>query len=275
MVPHKLRGDGEPTSFGVEFVVAGFGDKPERRRDWVFYYEVSADRHRIHSESLARLRTKDEEVIFERQDNEVEFFGGLEEDSAALAVKRLLAANQTVLGTLGEVDRAPGIIVWAWNWFREQLRIIGPRSDFYMLPARIARDAPFADAMSHGLSIADTGVSRIELEDFSAASVLSADTVKEFSDRLAADGGAIILPRWGGYALLSLDDGGGLREEGRCQVQHGGGVRFRFRVRLGVFLRGAGFRGRSGAEEAGGDKGSEGPGGLEDGKDQAPGSQHD
>lgn len=221
VVPHKLRGDGEPTSFGVEFVVAGFGDKPERRRDWVFYYEVSADRHRIHSESLARLRTKDEEVIFERQDNEVEFFGGLEEDSAALAVKRLLAANQTVLGTLGEVDRAPGIIVWAWNWFREQLRIIGPRSDFYMLPARIARDAPFADAMSHGLSIADTGVSRIELEDFSAASVLSADTVKEFSDRLAADGGAIILPRWGGYALLSLDDGGGLRAQRLVTVHEG------------------------------------------------------
>jgi putative abortive phage resistance protein len=221
VVPHELQGHGEPTSFGVEFVVAAPGDGPGRRRDWLFYYEVSADRYRILSESLARLRTKDEEVLFERRDDEVEFFGDLEEEPTALAVKRLLAPNRTVLGSLGEVDGVPEMIGRAWNWFREQLQVITPRSDFYMLPARIAQDNLFAHAMSRGLSTADTGISQIKLEDFSASSVLSVDDAKEFSNRLAADGGMVVLSRWGGHALLSLDDNGDLRAQRLVTVHEG------------------------------------------------------
>ena len=71
-----------------------------------------------------------------------------------------------MLGSLGEVDGVPEMIGRAWNWFREQLQVIAPRSDFYMLPARIAQDNLFAHAMSRGLSTADTGISQIKLEDF-------------------------------------------------------------------------------------------------------------
>ncbi|WP_034515049.1 hypothetical protein [Actinomyces slackii] len=66
VVPHMLHGVDEPTTFGVEFVVAAPGDTPGRRRDWVFYYEITADRRQILSETLVRVRGRDEEVLFER-----------------------------------------------------------------------------------------------------------------------------------------------------------------------------------------------------------------
>ncbi len=214
VVPHKLKGKGEATSFGVEFVVAAPNDSPGRRRDWVFYYELTADRHQIHRESLMRLRSKDEEVLFEREGNRVEFFGDLEEDLTSMAIKRLLTSNQTVLGFLGDLGDGPKLIDQAWRWFSEQLKIIGPRSNFIMLPARIAADELFADAMNHGLSAADTGISKIDLEDLPVGAVLPPNKVQEIEDRLSVDNETLVLyGQYGEYGLLSLDASGSLRAQ--------------------------------------------------------------
>lgn len=214
IVPHKLKGKGKPTSFGVEFVVAGPNDHPGRRQDWIFYYELSVDRHQVHSESLVRLRSKDEEVLFEREGNQVEFFGDLEDDLTSVAIKRLLTSNQTVLGSLGDLDNGPELIDRSWRWFSEQLKIISPRSDYIMLPAKIAADELFADAMNHGLSAADTGISKIDLEDIPVGAVLPPDKVQEIEDRLSVDNETLVLSgQYGEYGLLSLDASGSLRAQ--------------------------------------------------------------
>jgi putative abortive phage resistance protein len=221
LIPHKLLGRGKPTMFGIEFVVAAPESKPGRQ-DWVFYYEVTADRQRIHTESLARLRSGDEEVLFERQETNVDFFGDLAEDSAAKAVKRLLSPNQTVLGILGDVDAAPEVISSARAWFSDHLRIIRPHADFLMLPAWIAGDQPFADAMNHALSTSDTGISKIVLEEFTPSSALPIDVIEELTNDLERTQGVVVLTGfYGEYGLASLHDDGSLKTERLVTVHEG------------------------------------------------------
>ena len=106
-VPHRLKGADEPTLFGVEIIVAAPGDESRRRRDWIFYYEVRATRREIRYEFLSRLRSKDEEVLFERSGTDVEFYGDLDEGPAVATVKRFLAPNRTTLDFLGSAEEPP------------------------------------------------------------------------------------------------------------------------------------------------------------------------
>lgn len=222
LVPHRLSGRGRPTTLGVEIVVPGPEDRPGAVRDWVFYYEVTADRKGVHQESLARLRATDEEVLFEREGSEVTFYGDLADDAAAQAVSRLLMANQTVLGVLGAVDDPPPELAAARSWFSDQLHVIYPGFDYVFLPARLAADEVFAHAMNRGLSEADTGIARVDFEEVSASSFLTDEQIESATDSLVAREGQLVLTSPSGdRLLLSLRDDGELGVQRMVTVHEG------------------------------------------------------
>ena len=222
VVPHRLTGRQQPTTMGVEIVVPASVGGTGAARDWVFYYEVTADRREVHQESLARLRSADEEVLFERVGTEVTFYGELADDETAQAAARLLIGNQTVLGLLGSVEGGPATVVAVRSWFSDCLRVIYPGADYVFLPERLAVDEVFADAMNRGLSTADTGISRIDFEDVPASRFLSQEQVAESLERLTAEGGRLVLAEPSGdRAVLSLRDDGELRFQRMVAVHDG------------------------------------------------------
>ena len=222
-VPHRLKGADEPTLFGVEIIVAAPGDESRRRRDWIFYYEVRATRREIRYEFLSRLRSKDEEVLFERSGTDVEFYGDLDEGPAVATVKRFLAPNRTILDFLGSAEEPPAMIGAVRQWFSSELHIVHPSSRFISLPGRIGMDELFVGAMNRGLSAVDTGISRIDLEDIPLRSVLDDEKdIQNVRDRLAVEGGSLMFgDERKKYSLLSLDDAEGLRARQLVAVHDG------------------------------------------------------
>lgn len=206
MTPHLLMGGNEPTVFEAEFVAAvrdGDGDE----RDRVFIYEVVADRRRIQHESLVLVRTRTEEFIFERKGDDVELYGELADNPRAGAHATVIAGNETFLGAVGS-DGGP-LIEAARAWFSHQLTVIHPGDQYVYLPARIDADKMFASAMNEGLTRADTGISRLELEAMEMAALpLPAERVDELVEMLEDQGGSVVIGMEDrDWALLSLKEG--------------------------------------------------------------------
>ncbi|WP_159624797.1 AAA family ATPase [Actinomyces sp. zg296] len=214
LTPHLLKGAGEPTSFTIEFVTGA--PRPDGvGEDRVFLYEVVADRRRIHRESLVEVRTRTEEVIFERDENGVELYGDLDEDVRANAHKTVIADNETFLGVLGGDTGVLGAdaesaVALAYGWFDRHLAVIHPGAEYVHLPSRLEVDNVFADAMNAGLTRADTGISRLDFEDMRVGALsLPADELDELVESLREAGGtAMLSTRGGDHALLTLDDDG-------------------------------------------------------------------
>ncbi|WP_103061746.1 AAA family ATPase [Actinomyces qiguomingii] len=206
MTPHLLRGRGEPTAFGVEFV-APVHDGAGAERDQVFIYEVAADRRRIRRESLVLVRTRTEEFVFDRNGDDVELYGELDDNPRAGAHATVIADNETFLGAVGS-DGGP-LIEAARAWFAHQLTVIHPGDRYVYLPARIDADDMFASAMNEGLTRADTGISRLELEAMEMAALpLPAERVDELVEMLEDRGGSLVIGMEDSdWALLSLDEG--------------------------------------------------------------------
>ncbi|ARD41351.1 AAA family ATPase [Actinomyces gaoshouyii] len=205
--PHLLKGADEPTSFTIEFVVGR--PRPDRLvEDRVFLYEVVADRRRIHRESLVEVRTRTEEVLFERDENGIELYGDLDENERANAHKTVIADNETFLGVLGADTESA--VALAYGWFDRHLAVIHPGAEYVHLPSRLDVDAVFTNAMNAGLTRADTGISRLDFEDMRVGALsIPSDVVDELVETLRKTGGTVMLStRNGDHALLTLDDDG-------------------------------------------------------------------
>ena len=73
LAPHLPEGRDEPTVFAVEIVVSAVGTDDDVA-DRVFYYELAADRRRIHRELLAQVKARAKEFLFERE-NDITLYG--------------------------------------------------------------------------------------------------------------------------------------------------------------------------------------------------------
>ena len=207
LTPHLLKGVGEPTAFTVEFV-AGAPGPGGAVEDRVFLYDVVADRRRIHRESLIEVRSRTEEVLFERDENGIELYGDLDEDPKANAHKTVIAGNETFLGVLGAESQ--GAVGVAYNWFARHLTVIHPGAEYVHLPSRLDVDAVFADAMNAGLTRADTGISRLDFEDMRVGALsIPGGEVDRLIESLRDTGGTVMLATSDGdHALLTVDDDG-------------------------------------------------------------------
>ncbi|QPL05493.1 MULTISPECIES: AAA family ATPase [Actinomyces] len=207
LTPHLLKGAGEPTSFTIEFV-AGAPRPDGAVEDRTFLYDVVADRRRIHRESLVEVRSRTEEVLFEREGRNVELYGDLDEDERVNAHKTVIADNETFLGVLGADSE--GVVSVAYDWFARHLTVIHPGAEYVHLPSRLDVDAVFADAMNAGLTRADTGISKLDFEDMSVGALsIPSDEVDKLVESLREAGGTVMLSMSDGdHTLLTLDDDG-------------------------------------------------------------------
>ena len=205
VAPHLPEGRDEPTVFAVEIVVSAVGT--DDVADRVFYYELAADRRRIHRELLAQVKSRTKELLFERE-NDVTLYGELDDDARARAHAMVVAPNETLLGALGaERDGTVGVV---WDWFAHRLNIIHPESMYMHLLARINADAVFSRAMSSGLTRADTGISEVRLEEMKMEALpVGADQLTGLLEGLRERGGTFVIAVGGAdQAILSLTDEG-------------------------------------------------------------------
>ena len=116
--PHRLYGVGAPTVLGVETVL-DVSDATSKR-DAIVYYEVSYTAERVVAESLYRLRSTDEEVVFIRDGQDVELYGDLDGNDSVQAVARTVQGNRLLLEVLAnsEEDEVGGIVAGVIQWFK-------------------------------------------------------------------------------------------------------------------------------------------------------------
>ena len=205
VAPHLPEGRDEPTVFAVEIVVSAVGT--DDVADRVFYYELAADRRRIHRELLAQVKSRTKELLFERE-NDVTLYGELDDDARARAHAMVVAPNETLLGALGaERDGTVGVV---WDWFAHRLNIIHPESMYMHLLARINADVVFSRAMSSGLTRADTGIFEVRLEEMKMEALpVGADQLTGLLEGLRERGGTFVIAVGGAdQAILSLTDEG-------------------------------------------------------------------
>ena len=205
LAPHLPEGKDEPTAFAVEIVVSAVGT--DDVADRVFYYELAADRRRIHRELLAQVKSRTKELLFERE-NDVTLYGELDDDARARAHAMVVAPNETLLGALGaERDGTVGVV---WDWFAHRLNIIHPESMYMHLLARINADVVFSRAMSSGLTRADTGIFEVRLEEMKMEALpVGADQLGGLLEGLRERGGTFVIAVGGAdHAILSLTDEG-------------------------------------------------------------------
>ena len=93
VAPHLPEGRDEPTVFAVEIVVSAVGAGDDAA-DRVFYYELAADRRRVHRELLAQVKARTEELLFERDEDGVALYGELDGDERARA-HAMVVVNRT------------------------------------------------------------------------------------------------------------------------------------------------------------------------------------
>ena len=205
LAPHLPEGKDEPTAFAVEIVVSAVGT--DDVADRVFYYELAADRRRIHRELLAQVKSRAKELLFERE-NDVALYGELDDDARARAHAMVVAPNETLLGALGaEGDGAVGAV---WDWFARRLNIIHPESTYMHLPARINAGSVFSQAMNSGLTRADTGIFEVRFDEMNMKALpVGADQLGGLLEGLRERGGTFVIAVGGAdHAILSLTDEG-------------------------------------------------------------------
>ena len=207
VAPHLPEGRDEPTVFAVEIVVSAVGAGDDAA-DRVFYYELAADRRRVHRELLAQDKARTEELLFARDEDGVALYGELDGDERARAHAMVVAPNETLLGALGA--EGAGAVGAVWDWFARRLNIIHPESMYMHLLARINADAVFSRAMSSGLTRADTGISEVRLEEMKMEALpVGADQLTGLLEALREKGGTFVIDVVGAdQTILSLTDEG-------------------------------------------------------------------
>ena len=227
IVPHLSRGADEPTKFEIEFSVELDASNGKRREETLIY-ELRVDSEKVLEESLLRVRSQNEVVIFEREDDRIELYEELEGDDVAEALAKtvVIRPNATFLGELGDRYASKpqeNLIAVARNWFAEKLRVIGPRSSAMELPLRVLADDSFAQTIGELLSWADTGIADVGFEEIPRRALGIPSRIEErIRKDLASEGGKFLVgTRFDrDQVVLELDDSGQLKAQRLVAVHH-------------------------------------------------------
>ena len=159
--PHLLFGANRPSVIGVE-IVLDVQDATSNRKA-IVYYEVAFNAGEIVEESLYRVRSEDEQAVFERHGQELSLYGDLEEDASLVAASKTVQPNRLFLETCfnaGLIDDENSLLGSIIEWFK-RLTILKRGARYILMPQRIAHDGVFRAAVGQGLTVADTGISDI------------------------------------------------------------------------------------------------------------------
>ena len=211
--PHLLLGPDKPSVIGVE-IVLDVRDATSNRQA-IVYYEVAFNAGEIVEESLYRVRSEDEQAVFERRGQEVSLYGDLEDDVSLDAASKTVQPNRLFLETCfnaGLIDDEKSLLGSVIEWFK-RLTILKRGARYILMPQRIAHDEDFRAAVGRGLTVADTGISDIcftavprakvpaeekildevegQLLDNTSEAYLNAESGAVFRARLAEDGDVV------------------------------------------------------------------------------------
>lgn len=159
--PHQLFGTDRPSVIGVEIVLDVQDATSDRKA--IVYYEVAFNAGEIVEESLYRVRSEDEQAVFERHGQELSLYGDLEEDASLVAASKTVQPNRLFLETCfnaGLIDDENSLLGSVIEWFK-RLTILKRGARYILMPQRIAHDEVFRAAVGQGLTVADTGISDI------------------------------------------------------------------------------------------------------------------
>lgn len=159
--PHLLFGANRPSVIGVE-IVLDVQDATSKRKA-IVYYEVAFNAGEIVEESLYRVRSEDEQAVFERRGQEVSLYGDLEDDVSLDAASKTVQPNRLFLETCfnaGFIDDEKSLLGSVIEWFK-RLTILKRGARYILMPQQIAHDEDFRTAVGQGLTVADTGISDI------------------------------------------------------------------------------------------------------------------
>lgn len=159
--PHLLFGANRPSVIGVE-IVLDVQDATSNRKA-IVYYEVAFNAGEIVEESLYRVRSEDEQAVFERHGQELSLYGDLEEDASLVAASKTVQPNRLFLETCFNaalVDDESSLLGSVIDWFK-RLTIVRRGARYILMPQQIAHDDAFRAAVGQGLTVADTGISDI------------------------------------------------------------------------------------------------------------------
>ena len=154
--PHLLFGADRPSVIGVEIVLDAQDATSNRKA--IVYYEVAFNAEHVVEESLYRVRSEDEQAVFERHGQEISLYGDLEDDVSLDAVSKTVQPNRLFLETCfnaGLIDDEQRLLGSVIAWF-QRLTIVGRGSRYILMPQQIAHDEDFRAAVGKGLTVADT-----------------------------------------------------------------------------------------------------------------------
>ena len=205
--PHLIFGANRPSVIGVE-IVLDVQDATSNRKA-IVYYEVAFNAGEIVEESLYRVRSEDEQAVFERRGQEVSLYGDLEDDVSLDAASKTVQPNRLFLETCfnaGFIDGEKSLLGSVIEWFK-RLTILKRGARYILMPQQIAHDDAFRAAVGQGLTVADTGISGICYTSVPRDKVPAQDKVlEEIEDQLTdktseayltAESGAVFRARLG------------------------------------------------------------------------------
>ena len=257
--PHLLFGADRPSVIGVEIVLDAQDATSNRKA--IVYYEVAFNAEHVVEESLYRVRSEDEQAVFERHGQEISLYGDLEDDVSLDAVSKTVQPNRLFLETCfnaGLIDDEQRLLGSVIAWF-QRLTIVGRGSRYVLMPQRIAHDEDFRAAVGKGLTVADTGISDICFTVVPRAKVPAEDKVldeveSQLTDNrsevyLNAENGAVFRARLGAEGdvvyerFVTVHTGGGNEFRLPLEQESDGSVRY---LHLLPILYWAGTKQRSG-----------------------------
>ena len=227
--PHLLFGANRPSVIGVE-IVLDVQDATSNRKA-IVYYEVAFNAGEIVEESLYRVRSEDEQAVFERRGQEVSLYGDLEDDVSLDAASKTVQPNRLFLETCfnaGFIDGEKSLLGSVIEWFK-RLTILKRGARYILMPQQIAHDDAFRAAVGQGLTVADTGISGICYTSVPRDKVPAQDKVlEEIEDQLTdKTSEAYLTAESGAVFRARLGDDGDVVDERLVTVHKDGAHEFR------------------------------------------------
>ena len=155
----------------------------------------------VHEEWLYFVKSKEDELIFERKNKNNEDIYTFSESLKKLSDENFQLFNFVAKGTrpnqlfLSEtIDRNLDNFSEIYNWFDRTLKIISPNNKANGIEFKISGDSTFKDYLTKVLDLADTGIKEIRTEEISLNNLdgIPPLLIERLQEDLDEDGGALI-----------------------------------------------------------------------------------
>lgn len=206
-----------PSTFEVEF----------RVEDDYFRYRLSASQRRIEEESLDRVGRTSDETMFSRSHSQsdsapkVTFSKKAPDRQFLEFVAKGTRPNQPFLAE--SVQRNVEWFRPAFEWFKDTVVVLGPRSRHMTLELRADTDQHFREFLAQSLAAADTGISSLDPQTttLEECTDLSPADVSKVRSELVPGKGVLVHTSNGSRLLAHLSDG--VAKAIRLRLQHRSG----------------------------------------------------